>query len=202
MNRRLLILLATLGILLAATLALILSYQGREQQRAPLKPAPAILLRLLRQAEQLRAEGKYQEAERRLQQLIKFEPDYPRALLQLGVLYFEQERYRESELLFRNLISRNRFNPILYNNLGQPLVRQHNYPAGIRALLRARELAPEMEIISLNLAAAYEAAGDEENAGKYFNEFNAIRLRHQERAGATQVQTIPADAGEKNREQD
>ncbi len=193
MNRQLAILLTALGALLAATLVLILSYREQDTRKSAYRPAPELLHRLLRQAEQLRTEKKFQEAERRLQQLLKFEPESPAALLQLGVLNFEQEKYREAELIFRRLLARNVRDPVLHNNLGQTLVRQKQYAAGIRSLLYARQLAPEMEVIDLNLAIAFEQAGDEENARKFFDEFNAVRQRRAEREMASGEKPAPPE---------
>ena len=57
--------------------------------------------------------------------------------------------------------------PVLRNNLGQTLIRQQAFEAGIKELLRARALAPGAAYIDYNLGSAYRLLGDTEKAERH-----------------------------------
>ncbi len=139
------------------------------------------------QAKTLMNAGRFREAERLLARSLRTEPDNNTAKRLYARTLYELGNYSAAADIFRQQLARNPQDAVSCNNLGMCLVRMQWFEAGIKELLRARELETEALFIEENLADSYAVLGDVKNEKKH--RINAEYIRN------TQKLTIaPADA--------
>jgi len=105
------------------------------------------------------AHGDLQGAEKALWSVVSFEPDNEEALTLLGIIRGRQQRYLESEALFRRLVQLNPKSAMASTNLASSLAAQHKFDQAIEQYKQAQILAPEDSDLKLKLARLYVERG-------------------------------------------
>ena len=85
----------------------------------------------------------------------------------LGLAYLEENRLDEAEQEFKKVVEHAPGDPMGYANLGIVYMRKGDYAPAKKRLHQAVEMTPENPDITLILAEAYEAAGENENCLLY-----------------------------------
>ncbi len=176
-NRRQIILLCILGMVVLLTALLVMTYQAAgvrkkifQQEPTAIQLRSAYVLQQLGHAYTVMSKGNFRDSERILKQLLKRYPGHSMAMQLLGQLYYRWERYKDAEKVYRTMIRNNEFDAASYNNLGQVLSRQGCYQEAEECLLKSRELNPRNMTVYINLSVVYSAMNRQEEAREMFME--------------------------------
>ena len=111
--------------------------------------------------------GRFDDAERLLQQLLQWTPDNPSALATLGAVYLGMGRHADAETVSRRACAL-RPNRTCYVNLGLALQRQRRTEEALVEYERALAFGLPSEAHYLNVADAYAYLGRRAEATNYF----------------------------------
>ena len=90
------------------------------------------------------------------QKVLKLDPDYAPAHINLGTLYYNQSDYEQAEAHYRKAIEADPRYALAYFDLGNVLDETQRVDEAIAAYLAALQLAPTYADAHYNLALAYE----------------------------------------------
>jgi len=105
------------------------------------------------------ARGNLQAAEKILWSVLASEPDNEEALTLLGIIRGRQQRFLESEALFRRLLQLNPKSIVACTNLANALAAQDKFDQAIEQYKQAQILAPGDSGLKLELASLYLEQG-------------------------------------------
>lgn len=121
--------------------------------------------------------GDYAAAERAFQEVLNQEPYSSEAMLNLGNVYFQDERFQEAEALWLKAVRINPMEDKAYLNLGNLYYSRESYQKAVDYWKIFQKLHPEHATIHLNLGLAYEALCRMFEAFQYYNRFLALQQR-------------------------
>jgi tetratricopeptide (TPR) repeat protein len=104
--------------------------------------------------------GQGDEAQQMLQRALTIEPQNAEAANQLGLLLATRDRPAEAIKLFQQAVASQRDHTGAINNLGVVYMEMHRPNEAIAAFRYGIQVAPDEEILYLNLSRAYAATGD------------------------------------------
>lgn len=194
-RRSLLIQLGLLACVVLLTAGVIRSYGSRSQEllqhRSESSNPPQIIGILLDESARFFIQKRYPEAEHFLRQILNHDRNNITAMRMLGNVYFLSGRYFEAGSAFRAVLAKRPKDPAAHANLGETLIRMQWYKAGIRELLTARAIDPELPDIDLRLSRAYEEIGNTAAAEQYrkFSAERAARSRNRPEPDKPQRET-------------
>ena len=87
--------------------------------------------------------GDFTNAEKKYNESLKIKKNYTKASFNLGNTYYRQQKFKESENQFNNLINSTNNKDTLsgiYHNLGNSFLRQKNYKEAVAAYKNAMKL--------------------------------------------------------------
>jgi tetratricopeptide (TPR) repeat protein len=116
--------------------------------------------------------GKLQEAESLFKDLIQNHPEYNEGNYFLGLLYAEQNRFRESAVQLEIAAIKTERNRRIYYNLGLIYQQLNQISKAESNLLKGYSLFPNDFDIIYALVDFYVKRGNKSNALKYANEIN------------------------------
>ncbi len=191
--RKLAVMGGALLLLAGCTVGLIALYGPKQRSRnaSPEHIISQVSRQMMFSASELFEQERYPEAERILRQLLGFDRHNIAALRMLGNLQYITGRYSDASGTFRLVLAIAPQDPVAHSNLGMSMIRMQWYEAGIRELLTARALDPELPFIDRNLGHAYGELGNLEKAAQY--------LKIAEEKGLPPPESV-AIPGEKKRE--
>ena len=128
------------------------------------QPRPLNLQQLMQQAGQLQAQGRLQEAETILRQVLQAQPELPPALHLLGVIAHQCGNNQTAIELISRAIAGNDNVALFHANLGELLRLQGDLEGAVKHGERAVELDPGMSGALSNLGIAYYDREDYEQA--------------------------------------
>jgi tetratricopeptide (TPR) repeat protein/predicted Ser/Thr protein kinase len=120
-----------------------------------------------RLARQLLDQGKLDEAAAEYGRLLEYAPDSPTALNNLAAIHLARGNYVEAIQLLKRVLQVQP-DDFAASNLGTAYFYLDRMDEAIDAFHEAVRLAPDEPLGKQNLAEAYEAAGDAENAAAWF----------------------------------
>jgi tetratricopeptide (TPR) repeat protein len=115
-------------------------------------------------------QGKLNDAENLFRDLIKNHSEYTEGEYYLGLLYAEQQRYKEAAEILEKAAAKREVNPRIYYNLGLIYQYLNNDAKAEASLLKANSISPNQFDIIYALADFYIKAGDHTAALKYADE--------------------------------
>src|SRR5688572_28221805 len=118
--------------------------------------------------------GRLQEAHRCYSQVLNEDPAHADALNLLGTIAGECNRFAKAVELFDQAIRRKPREPTYRNNLGNTLIKAKEYDLAVEQLEEAVRLKPDYIEAWCNLAVAYSACGDLEEARETLQRVRAI----------------------------
>ena len=107
-------------------------------------------------------------------EILKVDPGYAAAYINLGTIYFHLRQYGRAEELYRKATEADPEYVLAFFDLGNVLDELERLDESIEAYRHATELAPRYADAHYNLALAYERKGERRNALKYWQEY--VRL--------------------------
>jgi tetratricopeptide (TPR) repeat protein len=122
--------------------------------------------------------GRFDEALVHLNNAIRINPTYSKAINYLGKVYLHEGRFNEAIECFNELIRRNQDSAEVYYDLGMALGMQGKYDGAIKCFSRTLELEPEYPEAHKRIGTALLAAGRTREAIEHFNE--ALRANPKE----------------------
>jgi tetratricopeptide (TPR) repeat protein len=135
--------------LLIANAALSQSAKPRVNSSSPLAQAKIQL-----------AQHDLKGAEDSIWQVLSPQPENPEALLLLGLVRAEQQRYPEAESLFQKVVQLDPQSATARVDLGKTLLSENKLPAATEQYKQAEQLAPQNVEVRVTLARLYAATGD------------------------------------------
>ena len=99
--------------------------------------------------------GRYPEAIKQFEQVLKIGPDHPDPHNNLGVLFLRTGRYPEAIKQFEQALKIDSSNPVTHNNFGVALVESGRLPEAIMQFEQALRLKPEYADARKNLDEAH-----------------------------------------------
>ncbi len=118
----------------------------------------------LKQATVLLGQGQYVEAEGYLREVLRFWPDHPGALNNLGTAVWRQGRIREAEEHHRRALAQAPDDYAILNNLGNMLWEQRRLDKAVECYRQAVELRPDSPQSLMNLGTALGDLGQFDEA--------------------------------------
>jgi len=109
---------------------------------------------------------------------IKQDPDSIPAIINLGILFQEQERYEEAVIQFKKAMMINPNDEKIYNNLGLSYFKMHLYENSLEEYKKAINLNPRYEEAIFSLGNSYDMIGNHGQAIKEFEKVIAINPNH------------------------
>ena len=109
--------------------------------------------------------GDFTNAEKKYNESLKIKKNYTKASFNLGNTYYRQQKFKESENQFNNLINSTNNKDTLsgiYHNLGNSFLRQKNYKEAVAAYKNAMKLKSTDEETRYNLAYAIKKLNEEQ----------------------------------------
>lgn len=114
----------------------------------------------LTRADNLRTQGRWDEAQAVLDRLVEAFPQRPEPYNKLGVLYAERQRLDEAEGCFREALARDRHYVPALTNLGNLLLERGRPAEALAYYAEALQIDPDYPPLHRNLAVAYRRLGD------------------------------------------
>ena len=114
------------------------------------------------------ARSKEEDVRRILEEILELEPDHSGALIELGNLAFEQERYADAEGYYDRAASYAPDCVEAIYNLANVYFRQRKYAAAIRSYQTSLSLDPDFPEAYYNLALVYFSLQHLEKAAHFF----------------------------------
>lgn len=108
--------------------------------------------------------GATDAAEQMLRRALAIDPQNAEGANQLGLLFAARGRLNEATRYFQQAIASQRDHAGAINNLGVVYMQMHKPDEAIAAFRYGIAIAPNEEILYLNLSRAYEATGDSDRA--------------------------------------
>lgn len=134
-----------------------------------IRPATARQTALIAKGIELHNAGRFVEAERAYQTVLRENPEHPDALNLMGVLAVEASQYRIAVDYMSKAVKLAPGKAIYRNNLGNALIISSRAEEAIPHLERAVKLDPSYAEAWTNLGKAWRQIGDIEKAGKYLS---------------------------------
>lgn len=122
---------------------------------------------------ELHQAGKLDEALAAFQRASEINPQRGLAYSQMGVIYFQQEKYLTAITMLQKAVALEPHDPIAQNSLGLIYLSQNNLQAAVKPLEAAYQLAPELPGLAENLAGLYQALGEEKKSEQILRERKA-----------------------------
>ena len=107
-------------------------------------------------------------------EILKADPTYAAAYINLGTIYFHLRQYGRAEELYRKATEADPGYVLAFFDLGNVLDELERLDESIEAYRHATELAPRYADAHYNLALAYERKGERRSALKHWQEY--VRL--------------------------
>ncbi len=148
------------------------------------------------EAENLLAEGRPLEAERRLEAIVQATPNDVRARLDLGLAREMQDDAAGAEEAYRGAIAVDATFAEAWNNLGAMLRDLGRTDDGIAALREAVRLRPGFASAQLNLGLALEDSGDDEGAAAAYR--TVMRLSRRDPTSRTSLGLLLLRQGQRD----
>jgi len=136
-----------------------------------LELAPDLLEPRFRLAEVYKAMGgekKKAEITQALKGILEVDPENERALMELGLFYFDTKDFQNADDIFAALGREVRKNPDLVINIAKVLIPEHRYRDAVTVLSRIRSTVPGSADINFFLGLAYEGLEKREKAIEYY----------------------------------
>jgi serine/threonine-protein kinase len=111
--------------------------------------------------------AQYDQAEPLFRAASQLAPDYPLALYNLGGVDLALGKYKEAEAILTRAVAL-KPSANAYSNLGTAYFHLGNYSEATAAFLKATELTPKDYSLWINLADAYDMAGDRNQASRAY----------------------------------
>jgi tetratricopeptide (TPR) repeat protein len=118
--------------------------------------------------------GRTEEAERRLNQVLRLDPSRNEARLELGNALFRAGRPDEALAQYQAAMGRSSISAQAYNNIGTIWFDRRNFPEAIRFYREALKAGADSADTRLNLGNALALSGDLAGAAEQFQA--ALRL--------------------------
>ena len=113
-------------------------------------------------------DGDADAAKHAFNRAVKLKPDYTNALNNLGVINFNQKRFKSAEKYFRKVVELEETRAVFHVNLGVVLFNQRKYEAAMNEYARAFELDPEVLERSARAGATVQITSPAQRARFYF----------------------------------
>ncbi len=117
--------------------------------------------------------GRYAEAEKEFRSVVELTPDNARGYMNLGVIAYSQKRYEEAGKMYEKSVAI-KPSDAAYSNLGNVYYTLGQYAEAARYYEKAIQMNGRESVRWHNLAAAYQAAGESENARTAFQQTAAL----------------------------
>jgi superkiller protein 3 len=114
-------------------------------------------------------EKNYTQAKTYFQAVIRDRPSFAQAYEGLGIAQEESHEHREALTSLERARALGSLNPVLFNFQALAVSNLGDMPKAVTLYLRALELKPDYSTARLNLAMAYQALGQRENARRQFS---------------------------------
>lgn len=120
------------------------------------RPTDEHILRTLQVGVDLQRDGKFLEAERIYQTVLRVEPRHPDALNLMGTLSVEANKLEIALDYFQKALRRSPRNPVFLNNMGNLLLRLKQNDKARQQLVKAIQAKPDFVEALCNLGKAYK----------------------------------------------
>ncbi len=145
-------------------------------RRAAAADARGVQNRFL-EAVQAEEAGEKQRAIALYEEIVKIDPKYAAAYINLGTVYFHLQQYGRAEEYYRHATEADPGYVLAYFDLGNVLDELERLDESIAAYSRAVELSPRYADAHYNLALAYERKGQQRQALRHWHAYLRVDNR-------------------------
>jgi len=120
------------------------------------------------EASAMRVSARYEEAEKKYQEIIRKDKNFVKAYIDLGQIYSDTGRAEEESQIYRQAIANNIKNPVIYYQYGKVLKSQGSEDEAVKNFEEAIKIDPSLSIAFKELGNLYRRKKEYEKAVKSY----------------------------------